>query len=159
MAASTLKSESFPAKAMTSSVKPMLRHLFVYGTLRASSLHPMARRLAPQAKLIGTGTTRGTLYDLGTYPGAMFGPEHASAVVGDVFALNANDRFLGELDAYEGTAETEDGAMYEKVAVEVRLHGGRTVLAMTYALRRPPPRPKPIRAGDWMAHLRSRRPL
>ncbi len=137
----------------------MPSHLFVYGTLRAGSSHPMARRLAPRARLIGTGTARGTLYDLGTYPGAVFGPEHASAVVGDVFAFNAGDRFLGELDAYEGTAEDEDGAMYEKILVEVRLDGGRTVPAMTYALRRPPPRAKAIRAGDWMAHLRSRRPL
>ncbi len=119
----------------------------------------MARRLAPRAKLIGTGTARGTLYDLGTYPGAMFGPEHDGVVVGEAFALNASDRFLGELDAYEGTAEDEDGAMYEKIPVEVRLDGGRTVQAMTYALRRAPRRPKLVRAGDWMAHLRSRRPL
>lgn len=136
----------------------MPTHLFVYGTLRAGSTHPLARRLSARGKLIGTGTARGTMYDLGTYPGAMFGSGHSGGVIGDVFALAADDRLLAELDAYEGTAIDDDGAIYERIPVAVKLDSGRIVEAQTYALHRSPDRPRPIRAGDWIAHSRKLRP-
>ena len=34
-------------------------HIFVYGTLRADSDHPMAQRLCSQARLVGKGTVPG----------------------------------------------------------------------------------------------------
>ena len=60
----------------------MPSHLFVYGSLRSESAHPMARRLRVSARLIGKGSARGVLYDLGAYSGARFGPEHKRDVIG-----------------------------------------------------------------------------
>ena len=47
---------------------PMPEHIFVYGTLRAESAHPMAHRLRVGARHIGKGSTPGLLYDFGSWP-------------------------------------------------------------------------------------------
>ena len=132
----------------------MPEHLFVYGSLRSESPHPLARKLASQARLIGQGSTQGTLYDLGRYPGAMFGADHKGAVIGEVFALRGNDRLLRDLDAHEGIAE--EGAMFARVEVELTVDSFAQVKAYAYALNRAPHRPRPIASGDWIAHLRMR---
>ena len=82
-------------------------HLFVYGTLRAESAHPMAHRLKVGARHIGKGSTPGLLYDFGSWPGAFFGPEEKYRVIGNVFALGPNPRLLADLDKYEGIAPTD----------------------------------------------------
>jgi gamma-glutamylcyclotransferase (GGCT)/AIG2-like uncharacterized protein YtfP len=132
----------------------MPEHLFVYGSLRSESPHPMARKLASQARLIGRGSAQGTLYDLGRYSGAMFGADHKGAVIGEVFELPSNDRLLRDLDAYEGIAE--EGAMFTRVEVEANLDTGSKLKAFAYALGRAPHRPRPVANGDWLAHFRMR---
>ncbi len=86
--------------------------LFVYGSLRRASTHPLARCLRGHATHLGEARCAGRLVDLGAYPGLIEGqgereggPE--SEVVGDLFRLatapdiaNA-DRLWEELDAYE----------------------------------------------------------
>ena len=69
-------------------------HLFVYGTLRAESAHPMAHRLRVGARHIGKGSTPGLLYDFGSWPGAFFAHEERYRVIGSVFALGPNPRLL-----------------------------------------------------------------
>jgi gamma-glutamylcyclotransferase (GGCT)/AIG2-like uncharacterized protein YtfP len=130
----------------------MKEHLFVYGSLRSESPHPLARKLASQARLIGRGGAQGTLYDLGRYSGAMFGAR--GTVIGEVFELPGNDRLLNDLDAYERIAE--EGAMFARVEVEANLDTGSKLKAFAYALSRAPHRPRPVASGDWIAHLRMR---
>ena len=136
----------------------MTDHLFVYGTLRADSTHPMAHRLKVGARLVGKGSAPGLLYDLGEYPGALFGPEEKYRVVGEVYALEA-PRLLADLDKYEGTApEDEDGeAMYERIKIEVKLQKGGTVDAWAYGLKKPL-RARLIGSGDFIADRRIRNP-
>ena len=70
--------------------------LFTYGTLmRGYGLH---RLLAPGAKLLGAGSVRGTLLDLGDFPGLVDG---AGRVVGEVYRLDAPE-LLALLDRAEG---------------------------------------------------------
>lgn len=131
-------------------------HLFVYGTLRAESEHPMARRLLSGAKLIGKGSASGILYDLGNYPGATFASTDKSGVIGDVFVLPEDAALLAELDAYEGTAKEDED--YRRVTIEVRIESGRRIPCWTYQLSNVPPRARVIPSGDFMAHLRAQKP-
>ena len=61
------------------------RLLFVYGTLRRQSPHPMARYLARHARYVGTARVAGRLYDLGPYPGMLPAAEADDFVHGDLF--------------------------------------------------------------------------
>jgi gamma-glutamylcyclotransferase (GGCT)/AIG2-like uncharacterized protein YtfP len=139
-------------------------HLFVYGTLRAESGHPMARRLRVGAKLLGRGTAPGSLYDFGEYPGAIFAPDAKYRVIGDVFKLGSNPRLLADLDKYEGIAgddEKNEGheakGLFERIEVAVKLDSGEMVEAWTYALK-DAPRARLIGAGDFLADRRLRAP-
>jgi gamma-glutamylcyclotransferase (GGCT)/AIG2-like uncharacterized protein YtfP len=131
-------------------------HLFVYGTLRAGSVHPMAHRLRVGATYIGRGSTVGSLYDFGDHPGALFATEARYRVIGDVFLLRAGRRLLADLDRYEGFADRDDD-MFRRVAVEVALDAGGTVQAWAYGLREAP-RARLIGTGDFIADRRMRVP-
>jgi gamma-glutamylcyclotransferase (GGCT)/AIG2-like uncharacterized protein YtfP len=131
-------------------------HLFVYGTLRAGSAHPMAHRLRVGATHLGRGRTSGSLYDFGDHPGAVFDPSAKYRVIGDVFLLRAGQRLLADLDRYEGfTGEDDD--MFRRVAIEVTLDTGGTVLAWAYGLKQAP-RARLIGTGDFIADRRMRVP-
>lgn len=126
-------------------------HIFVYGTLRAGHDHPMARRLAAQARLVGEGRAPGRLYDCGWYPAAIFDETERRQIVGDVFALKPGWRLLAELDAYEA------GAGYARVPVKVTLAGGGTVRAWAYSVTKAP-NVKLVPGGDFLMHLNARTP-
>jgi len=140
-------------------------HLFVYGTLRAESGHPMARRLHAGARHIGSGSTPGSLYDFGSWPGAVFGPGERYRVIGSVFALGPNSRLLADLDKYEGVAPADEEerewpeaeGLFHRIAIEVALDQGGRVQAWTYALKEKP-RARLIGSGDFIADRRIRNP-
>ncbi|HUU65811.1 MAG TPA: gamma-glutamylcyclotransferase family protein [Methyloceanibacter sp.] len=130
-------------------------HIFVYGTLRSESDHPMARRLSSQARLVGKGSAPGRLYDCGWYPAAMFDDAEKRLIVGDVFALKPGGRLLAELDAYEAGDPN-----YVRVPLEVKLADGGTVTAWGYSVSTAP-QARLIHSGDFIAHKRAktRRPI
>jgi gamma-glutamylcyclotransferase (GGCT)/AIG2-like uncharacterized protein YtfP len=133
-------------------------HLFVYGTLRAESAHPMAHRLRVAAKLLGRGHAPGLLYDLGTYAAAIFAPDERYRVIGDVFTLGPNPRLLADLDKYEGVTGVEDADdMFQRIVIEVALDRGGSVEAWVYGLKQPP-RARLIGSGDFIADRRLRKP-
>jgi gamma-glutamylcyclotransferase (GGCT)/AIG2-like uncharacterized protein YtfP len=135
--------------------------LFVYGTLRSESPHPMARRLRAGAKLLGKGSAPGVLYDFGYYPGATFAIEVKTRVTGELFAVNSGSPLKTALDIYEGAETDAIGSMYGPVEIEVELDRGGKRSAIVYALKRVPRFAKPVASGDWIAHrrLRAARPL
>src|SRR5665811_2324192 len=102
-------------------------HIFVYGTLRSESDHPMARRLSSQARLVGKGSVPGRLYDCGWYPAAMFDANEKRSIMGEVFSLKPGGKLLAELDAYEAGDPN-----YVRVPMEVTLTDGRTLTAWAY---------------------------
>ena len=138
-------------------------HLFVYGTLRAESTHPMANRLRVAARHIGRGSTPGLLYDFGHYPGAFFAPEQKYRVIGNVFTLGPRSRLLADLDKYEGVTSAqgeerewpEAEGMFHRIAVEVALDQGGRVAAWAYGLKEMP-RARLIGTGDFIADRRLR---
>ncbi len=132
-------------------------HLFVYGTLRADSAHPMANRLRVGARHVGRGSASGSLYDFGDYPGAVFDPGAKYRVIGDVFELKAGPRLLADLDKYEGVSGEDKDDLYRRIAIEVTLDQGGIVQAWAYGLKETP-RARLIGAGDFIADRRLRGP-
>jgi gamma-glutamylcyclotransferase (GGCT)/AIG2-like uncharacterized protein YtfP len=131
----------------------MTQHLFVYGTLRRQSLRPIARRLHREAQSLGDGLTRGALYDLGGYPGALFGAAKDGVVLGEVFVLPDDGLLLAALDEYEGLAQHDPEGDYHREAVAVSLSGGGELIAFAYGLVWEPPQHQRIGSGDWLRHL------
>jgi gamma-glutamylcyclotransferase (GGCT)/AIG2-like uncharacterized protein YtfP len=77
------------------------RYLFVYGTLRRDSPHPMAAFLASHARFEVNATMPGRLYNLGPFPGMTPALEPGELVQGHVFEMNHPAMLLARLDEYE----------------------------------------------------------
>jgi len=141
-------------------------HLFVYGTLRRKSPHPMAKYLADRADFVGEGTVVGLLYDLGRYPGmtelpvASTSRPHApreeilapsvrsTLVFGDVYLLTAGEETLQELDRYENE-ESPLPSFFERGQTNVILADGRTIDALVYWFRGEVQEEQRIVSGDY----------
>lgn len=111
------------------------RYLFVYGTLKRRSRHPMAAHLAKSATFVGEATIAGRLYNLGRFPGLKEPRSFEDRVHGDVYDLGDNaDAVLREMDAYEN-AESPPPTPYERELATVRLADGRELEVWVYWYR------------------------
>jgi len=109
--------------------------LFVYGTLKRRSRHPMAKRLAQSARHVGAATIAGRLYNLGRFPGLKEPRSAHDQVAGDVYDLGENaDRTLQEMDAYEN-AESPPPTPYERQQATVTLDDGSVMTVWVYWYR------------------------
>ncbi len=109
--------------------------LFVYGTLKRRSRHPMARRLADSAQHVGAGRIAGRLYNLGRFPGLKEARSPDDWVAGDVYDLGPDtDATLAEMDRYEN-AESPPPTPYERLRETVMLDSGGTLSAWVYWYR------------------------
>jgi gamma-glutamylcyclotransferase (GGCT)/AIG2-like uncharacterized protein YtfP len=98
--------------------------LFVYGTLKRRSRHPMAGRLASIARYAGPGRIAGRLYNLGRFPGLKPARSPEDCVEGDLYELGADaDAILQEMDAYEN-AESPPPTPYERTRESIRTESG-----------------------------------
>lgn len=108
-----------------------MEHLFVYGTLRPGSRHPMAKFLAEHARHIGPAEMPGRLYDLGRYPGMTDAQDADDQVKGDVFQIEDAIQVLGRLDEYEGV--TGDAPrLFERKSGIAKLEDGSKLTAWFY---------------------------
>ena len=123
-------------------------YLFVYGTLRSESGHPMNEVLRGYGGRVGLGRVRGALYDLGRYPGAVETRETAAFVHGEVYLLRDPGRDLEALDRYEGLDEKRPE--FRRDRIDVELDDGRTVEAWIYLYNRPTAGLARIRSGDYL---------
>jgi gamma-glutamylcyclotransferase (GGCT)/AIG2-like uncharacterized protein YtfP len=109
--------------------------------MRGYDLHGL---LSPGAKLVGTGSVRGALLDLGDFPGLVDG---ARRVVGEVYRLDAPE-LLAVLDRAEGYN-------FVRRRATVTLAMGRRARAWIYRYRGRRDRARPIPDGDYRrAHPR-----
>jgi gamma-glutamylcyclotransferase (GGCT)/AIG2-like uncharacterized protein YtfP len=129
-----------------------MNRLFVYGTLRNHTNHPMQRYLAGNAVLLGEGTIRGELYDLGRYPGVWIPDAGEDRVVGEVHELHegAAEEVWKALDIYEmcGPGDPEPH-LYRRETVEVALADGTATDAAVYLLNTLPKHARKIPGGDY----------
>jgi len=129
-----------------------MNRLFVYGTLRSLSKHPMHRYLAQNAAFLGEGTIRSELYDLGRYPGVWIPEDGTDRVVGEVYDLNPDTaaEVWPTLDDYEMCGENDpEPHLYGIQHVHAILDNGTKITAMVYALNSLPIHARRIPSGDY----------
>jgi gamma-glutamylcyclotransferase (GGCT)/AIG2-like uncharacterized protein YtfP len=108
------------------------QRLFVYGTLRSGSGHPMAAYLAARARCLGAAHCAGRAIELGDYPGLL--EEAGASTAGELWELaEPSAETLRWLDDYEGCAE----GLFERARREVRDAAGRALEAWVYLYRGP----------------------
>lgn len=134
------------------------RHVFVYGTLCQGEQRDI-NKLNPHPEFMGESCVRGTLYDLGTYPGIVLGGQ--GAVRGEVYRISAALESL--LDEIEEVWPQQTGE-YAKREVQVELNGAgnydRNTHAMpclVYEVAASRTEGKPvIESGDWVQYRKLR---
>lgn len=126
-------------------------YLFVYGSLMSGTKIPLGtaprRTLRADAKLIGEGTIKAKLYNLGTYPGAVASSQPGDTVWGEVWQLIDAHRVLAVIDRYEGIAAATPE--YRRAAVTVTLLGARDLTAWCYLYAHDVSRLSPVPDGRW----------
>lgn len=84
----------------------MSDYIFVYGTLRKEFENKMAGFLRQNAEYFQDGTMEGEMYDVGTYPAALYEEGAQTIIKGNIFKLTGNrERIFEVLDLYEGVEE------------------------------------------------------
>lgn len=146
----------FPAEALEAAASgntSSLVHkmLFVYGTLmRGESRNALlgGRQSLP-------ARCRGTLLDLGPYPGLVEGKGRVQGEIVEVENADDMDKLLRHLDEVEGfLGHGVDGSDYERVLIEVDVGTLERRLAWTYRwLGEPGQR---IRSGSWRTRRHAR---
>ncbi len=123
--------------------RPVLTHVFVYGSLRQGGSNDITR-LKPSAVWVGTATLCGVMYDLGDYPGVRLG--QGGVVAGEVYAVEPE--LARQLDAIEEVYPQETGE-YVKSEVLVTLYGCR-IQCLVYEVNPTHSQGRPVIAsGDW----------
>ncbi len=107
-----------------------MRTLFAYGTLKDALQRQVVLRGA-SARVIGSGTVTGALYEVGYFPGLVC--DGAGDPIPGVLLELSDDTALEHLDAYEDVA----GGLFVRRRVEVQLDDGSTREAWTYEYNRP----------------------
>ena len=120
-------------------------HVFVYGTLRKGEANDITL-LTPTPAYVGIGTTPGTLYQLGWYPGLVLGGQ--GRVVGEVYCITPQlERRLDEIEEIYPVPTNE----YFKMRIPVAV-GGALFSCIVYEINRDRVAGKPlIASGDWLA--------
>jgi len=117
--------------------------VFVYGTLRRGGRNDIAR-FAPAPRFVADAQIHGTLYDLGSYPGAVLGA--SGPLVGEVYAITP--ALEAQLDQLE-EVRPDDSGEYIKREVSVRV-GEKEIACLVYEIH--PDRiagRTVIASGDW----------
>ncbi|HYT91195.1 MAG TPA: gamma-glutamylcyclotransferase family protein [Gemmataceae bacterium] len=128
--------------------------LFVYGSLRHASGHPLAAFLAGRARLLGAGSVAGRLYDLGPYPGMTDPLATGDRVRGDVYELDAPEAILAVLDDYEGCGPASPQPhLYERVVLPAMLGNGDTRAVWVYAYRGSLEQGRHVPSGEYLPTL------
>jgi len=124
----------------------MTDYLFAYGTLKSGLATPEMAATMKRLKFLGRGIVRGTLYNLGKYPGLRL--EGADEVSGEVFAFY-DASVLTDLDAYEGYDSSKPSdSLFVRKQRQVRLENGdKDLLCWVYEYNGQPTCAKPI--GIW----------
>jgi len=112
-------------------------YLFVYGTLKPEAAPLEIAGVMRQLRLVGSGTIRGFLYDLGEYPGLRL-DANGSEITGEIFEFD-DPAILKPLDAYEGhDPEVPGKSLFVRKRCHVHLKEGN-LFGWVYEYNRQPP--------------------
>ena len=125
--------------------------LFVYGSLRSGSPHPVQSYIKLYFVLVGTATVRGKLYDMGDYPAAIPAEEN-DFITGELYRIRRKEEFflvMDMLDEYEGMhVEPGEIPLFRRETVNVSIDKMTTV-AWIYWYNRDVGEGKLIVSGDY----------
>lgn len=135
----------------------MSTNLFVYGTLRTTFFNPPATHLRQHSRYVGEGVIAGRLYDVGSYPGALYIPDEPALIYGSVYELHVDSmaEVLAMLDTYEGiqaTPPTNESDEYIRCVVPVR-YCDVTVDCWVYLYNWPVDALCRIESGDYVRYI------
>lgn len=127
------------------------RFLFVYGTLMQGFSNPFSKKLGQKGAWRGKGSFPGQLFDLGSYPGAVYRPNATTRIQGEVWELTDFQSIVASLDHYEGIHDFNPEYIRQEVAVE--LENGDTILCWVYLFCQSVASFKLIAHGDYRKWL------
>lgn len=111
-------------------------YLFVYGTLRQNSQHPMYVRLAQQADFVADAWFAGKLYQVTYYPCVIPSKSATDRVFGELYQLR-NLALLAALDDYEEcSSKYPDPKEYYREKRLVHTANGDAIEAWIYLYNR-----------------------
>lgn len=127
--------------------------VFFYGTLMTPFQRAGRSRVEQHLKLVGHGTIKAALFDLGLYPAAV--PTSDGLVRGEVYEMLEPLTVLRELDGIEGYRASEpEASLYTRVRTPVVLESGEQREAWVYFYNAPLGRAERIASGDYLEHLK-----
>lgn len=127
------------------------KFLFVYGTLMKGFSNPFSNKLKQKGVWRGKGSFPGQLFDLGSYPGAVYQPDVKTQVQGEVWKLTYFEKNIASLDRYEGIHDFKPE--YSRKEVPVKLENGEVILCWVYLFCQSVERYRLIAHGDYRKWL------
>ncbi|MEL6942840.1 MAG: gamma-glutamylcyclotransferase family protein, partial [Bacteroidota bacterium] len=101
--------------------------------------------LRANSQFIAKGKMNGKLYDLGSYPAAVFEPNGEEEVLGNIFELKDEKYTLAVLDEYEGTEYTREQVLIQSEKGEYQ--------CWVYLYQLPTAGLNLIASGNYLDHL------
>jgi gamma-glutamylcyclotransferase (GGCT)/AIG2-like uncharacterized protein YtfP len=140
----------------------MTPFLFAYGTLQPARAPQEIRDVLKKIRPVGKAVAHGILYDLGEYPGAVFGDQFSDSVKGQVFRLPhgaaERDTLLHSLDEYEGVnLQDPSRGLFVRRQLPVLLRNGRKITCWAYEYAGERPKEPPIFDGLYVGPRKNRR--
>ncbi|GHT27069.1 hypothetical protein FACS18942_05730 [Planctomycetales bacterium] len=145
-----LPTECLLAAATNKPMPFMIDSFFCYGTLRKGQCRfNVLERLGIVSEQVGT--VKGTLYQCGSYPGAVLGtPKTKKHIVGDLIQVRNVAEAMSQLDYIEGFYGFGDPhSLFCRRIVPVELPDEKTTLAWVYEYNKDVARLNQIKSGDW----------
>ncbi len=132
-------------------------YLFVYGSLRRGSSHPMQLLLANHSRYCGHARFQGKLYDLEGYPGAISSDDPQDRVQGDLLQITSH-QLLEQLDSYEGVGSgfTQPNE-YLRQVVRIASASAGNLKAWIYLYNRTVAKQRQIHSGDYLSDRETRK--
>ena len=128
----------------------MSNYLFLYGTLQPDHAPAEIIRASKKLRRVCEGSVRGTLYDLGDYPGAVLDNSAGGSIYGTVFELPNDEDLLTALDQYEDFhPENVQGSLFVRTLHPVMLASGEFLQCWMYVYNRDPVGARRIPSGRY----------
>jgi gamma-glutamylcyclotransferase (GGCT)/AIG2-like uncharacterized protein YtfP len=111
----------------------MSEFLFAYGTLQPGLAPGQVADVVRDLVSIGKGSVPGTLYDLGSFPGAVLESNSSRRIFGTVYRLPGDTHILHRLDEYEEYyPESPNVSQFIRRLCSVQLTDGRILECWFY---------------------------
>jgi gamma-glutamylcyclotransferase (GGCT)/AIG2-like uncharacterized protein YtfP len=133
--------------------------LFCYGTLLRDHAPRSVAALCRRLPRLAAASVRGTLYDLGSYPGMVLGGENdedaadAGGVRGEIVVVQSASDWL-RLDTYEGYDDARpQRSLFNRVRTVAATEAGDQVECWAYVYNRELKQALKIDSGCWRTYL------